>query len=161
LSIVLAHQPHFIGQPAEVDVFWGYGLFVDQVGNFVNKKMSDCTGEDILLELLGHLELLERRAEIVASANCIPCMMQFITSQFMPRHIGDRPQVCPPGTTDLAFIGQFCELPDDVVFTVEYSVGSAQTAVISLLGLSTHVSPLYKGQHDPVVVFGAMKALFN
>jgi len=22
-------------------VFWGYGLFVDQVGNFVAKKMSD------------------------------------------------------------------------------------------------------------------------
>jgi len=28
-SIVLPHQPHFIGQPADVQVFWGYGLFVD------------------------------------------------------------------------------------------------------------------------------------
>jgi oleate hydratase len=39
-SIVLPHQPHFIGQPAEVDVFWGYGLFVDKSGDFVKKPMA-------------------------------------------------------------------------------------------------------------------------
>jgi oleate hydratase len=27
MSIVLAHQPHFINQPADVQVFWGYSLF--------------------------------------------------------------------------------------------------------------------------------------
>ena len=32
-SIVLPHQPHFIGQPADVQVLWGYGLFVDKPGN--------------------------------------------------------------------------------------------------------------------------------
>jgi oleate hydratase len=62
------------------------------------------------------------------------------------------------GTASFAFIGQYCEIPDDVVFTVEYSVRSAQTAVFSLLGLETAVSPLYKGQHDPAVLFGAAKA---
>jgi len=35
------------------------------------------------------------------------------------------------GSTNLAFLGQFAELPDDVVFTVEYSVRSAQIAVYS------------------------------
>jgi hypothetical protein len=34
----------------------------------------------------------------------------------------DRPQVVPEGSTDLVFIGQYAEVPDDVVFTVEYSV---------------------------------------
>ena len=29
MSIVLPHQPHFAGQPEDVNVFWGYGLFVD------------------------------------------------------------------------------------------------------------------------------------
>ena len=57
MSVVLAHQPHFIGQPDDVQVFWGYGLFVDQPGDFVKKKMSECTGEDLLRELLGHLRL--------------------------------------------------------------------------------------------------------
>jgi oleate hydratase len=26
MSIVLAHQPHFLNQPPGVEVFWGYGL---------------------------------------------------------------------------------------------------------------------------------------
>jgi oleate hydratase len=157
MSAVLAHQPHFIGQPDDVQVFWGYGLFVDQAGDFVKKKMSDCTGEELLIELLGHLRLDAHQAQILASANCIPCMMPLITSQFMPRVAGDRPPVRPVGTANFAFIGQYCEIPDDVVFTVEYSVRSAQTAVFSLLGLKTAVSPLYKGQYDPAVIFGVAK----
>ncbi len=44
LSIVLPHQPHFIGQPEDVNVFWGYGLFVDKPGDFVKKPMAACTG---------------------------------------------------------------------------------------------------------------------
>ena len=43
-SIVIPHQPHFIGQPDDVSVFWGYGLFVDKPGDFVKKPMSACTG---------------------------------------------------------------------------------------------------------------------
>ena len=31
-SIVIPYQPHFIGQPADVAVFWGYGLSVDKPG---------------------------------------------------------------------------------------------------------------------------------
>ena len=46
-SIVLPHQPHFIGQPADVEVFWGYGLSVDKLGDFVKKPMSACTGREI------------------------------------------------------------------------------------------------------------------
>ena len=38
-------------------------------------------------------------------------MMPFITSQFLPREKGDRPDVIPKGSNNLAFMGQFCELP--------------------------------------------------
>ena len=161
MSVVLAHQPHFIGQPDDVDVFWGYGLFVDRDGDFVKKKMSDCSGEELLMELIGHLRFDEHKSRILGSSNCIPCMMPFITSQFMPRVKGDRPPVRPAGTTNLAFIGQYCEIPDDVVFTVEYSVRSAQTAVFSLLNLDRTVSPLYKAQHDIGVLFSSLKTLFH
>ena len=51
MSIVLAHQPHFANQPADVQVFWGYGLFPDRIGNFVPKAMADCTGAELLQEL--------------------------------------------------------------------------------------------------------------
>jgi oleate hydratase len=50
-SIVLPHQPHFIAQPEGVQVFWGYGLFVDIPGNFVKKPMSACTGREIMTEM--------------------------------------------------------------------------------------------------------------
>ncbi|WGS53224.1 oleate hydratase [Paraburkholderia sp. D15] len=159
MSIVLPHQPHFIGQPADVQVLWGYGLRVGEPGDFVGKPMQDCTGRDILTELLGHLHIGAQAENILAQATCIPCMMPFITSQFLPRRAGDRPEVLPAGWRNLAFIGQFCELPDDVVFTVEYSVRSAQNAAYALLDLDRAAPAVYKGQHDPRVVAQAFSSL--
>jgi oleate hydratase len=72
MSIVLPHQPHFRGQPADLQVFWGYGLFPDRVGNFVPKPMSDSNGEEILRELCGHLRFDE---ETLEDSICIPCIM--------------------------------------------------------------------------------------
>ena len=95
LSIVLPHQPHFIGQPADVQVLWGYGLAVNAPGNFVNKAMSECSGREIMTELLGHLQLDFNAQLVLDSCNCIPCMMPYITNQFLPRGPGDRPQVVP------------------------------------------------------------------
>jgi oleate hydratase len=158
-SIVLPHQPHFIAQPEGVQVFWGYGLFVDIPGNFVKKPMSACTGREIMTEIVGHLRLQENGARILDASTCIPCMMPFITSQFLPRSKGDRPQVIPEGSKNLAFVGQYCELSDDVVFTVEYSIRSAQTAVYSLLGLDRKSPPVYKGQFNPRILLEAFLAL--
>ena len=159
ISVVLAHQPHFIGQPDDIQVFWGYGLFIDQPGNYVKKKMSECTGEELLRELLGHLRFDEYTPQILAMSNCIPCMMPLITSQFMPRVTGDRPLVRPLHTTNVAFVGQYCEIPDDVVFTVEYSVRSAQTAVYAVLDIDKPVSPIFKGEHDLGILVGSAKTM--
>jgi oleate hydratase len=161
MSLVLPAQPHFIDQPANVQVCWGYGLFPDKQGNFVAKKMSDCNGEEILKEVLGHLRFENNQHTILRTAICIPCMLPFITSQFLVRSKTDRPAVIPKGSINLAFIGQYCEIPDDVVFTVEYSVRSAQTAVFSLLKLDKKASPIYKGQHNSHVLFDSVKALLS
>jgi oleate hydratase len=160
-SIVLPHQPHFLGQPEEVNVFWGYGLFVEKPGDFVKKPMHACTGREILTEILGHLGVKQTAEKILDTSICIPCMMPFITSQFLPRERGDRPQVVPEGWTNLGFTGQFCELPDDVVFTVEYSIRSAQSAVYQLFGLKRQPPPVYKGQFDLRVLFDAFTALHD
>lgn len=160
-SIVIPFQPHFIDQPAEVSVVWGYGLAVDAPGNFVKKPMSACSGREIMTELLGHLHAGADASRILETTTCIPCMMPFITSQFLPRGPGDRADVVPQGTRNLAFTGQFCELPDDVVFTVEYSVRSAQVAVYALLGLDRQPPAIYKGIFDPRVLFRAFKALHD
>lgn len=142
-----------------MNVFWGYGLFVEKPGDFVKKPMQACTGREILTEILGHLHAGPEISRILDTSTCIPCMMPFITSQFMPREKGDRPQVIPEGWTNLAFTGQFCELPNDVVFTVEYSVRSAQAAVYQMLGLRRQPPPVYKGQYDLRVLFEAFTTL--
>jgi oleate hydratase len=159
MSIVLPHQPHFIGQPKDVNVFWGYGLFVDRPGDFVGKPMAACSGRELMTELLGHLGIVAEASSILNHTTAIPCMMPFITSQFLRRAKGDRPAVTPAGWRNLGFIGQFVELPDDVVFTVEYSVRSAQAAVSSLLNLKSGPPPVYKGQFNPKVLFKAFRAL--
>jgi oleate hydratase len=158
LTIVLNHQPHFREQPADTYVWWGYALFPDKQGDHVAKPMSACTGREILDEVLGHLGFEERR-QILDSSIVIPAIMPYITSQFLVREHGDRPDVVPAGSTNLAFIGQYAEVPDDVVFTVEYSVRTAQTAVATLLGLDTQPKPVYKGQHDPKVLVEALQTL--
>lgn len=143
MSIVLAHQPHFINQPADVQVFWGYALHPDRVGNFVPEAMADCNGNDILQELCGHLNF---DLETVTSAICIPCHMPYITSMFMPRDYGDRPLPVPKNSKNLAFVSQFVEIPEDVVFTVEYSIRVVQMAVYELLGIDREIPPIM--HHD-------------
>ena len=161
LSIVVPHQPHFLDQPAAVGVVWGYGLNMDRPGDFTRKPMHACTGREIVAEVLGHLRIEAEAAGILQTCTCIPCMMPFITTQFMPRRRGARPQVLPAGTRNLAFIGQFVELPLDVVFTVEYSIRSAQVAVHGLLGLPHGPPAVYQGRFDPHVLLRAFRALHD
>ena len=123
--------------------------------------MAACTGREIMSELLGHLGVEAEEAKILETSICIPCMMPFITSQFLPRETGDRPLVAPKGSRNLAFTGQFCELPEDVVFTVEYLVRSAQAAVYALFGLKREPPAVYKGEFDPRVLYRAFMALHD
>lgn len=161
LSVVLAHHPHFSSQPADCRVFWGYGLHSWKPGDFVKKPMSACNGQEILDELTYQLGLdAHSKASLFNEAKCIPCHMPYITSQFMPRGPGDRPQVIPAGAKNYAFIGQFCELPEDTVFTVEYSVRSAQSAVTGLTGRNA-VTPIYRGIRRPGVVASALWTLLT
>jgi len=161
-SMVIPAQPHFLGQPKDVEVFWGYGLYVEKPGNFVKKPMQECSGSEIFTEFLGHLHVSpSEQTKILAKSTTIPCMMPFITSQFLPREKGHRPDVLPKGWRNLAFVGQFCEQPDDVVFTVEYSVRSAASAVYGLLGMNRKPPAVYKGQYDPRVLYKAFQALHN
>lgn len=69
-------------------------------------------------------------------------MAAYITSMFMPRLRSDRPLPVPRETRNFAFVSQFVEIADDVVFTVEYSVRAAQMAVYELLGLERSIPPI-------------------
>ena len=161
LSIVMFHQPHFREQPDNRFVFWGYGLRGDRFGDFVRKPMSECTGLQLLDELAGQLRISKSKADFFEGAKVIPCTMPWITSQFMPRKKGDRPEVIPEGTGNHAFIGQFCEMPRDTVFTVEYSVRSAMTAVHGLTGKGHAPPSVHRSDLDPMSLARAAKTLVH
>jgi oleate hydratase len=63
--------------------------------------------------------------------------------------------VVPERAENFAFIGQFCELPEDTVFTVEYSVRSAQQALAGLCATG-EVTRIYHGSLNPKVVTAAL-----
>lgn len=149
VSLMLYDRDYFPNQRANnEDVLWGDGLFGERDGNYIQKPMSECTGEEILLELLYHFNLLDMKDEVLAHAHVSTCMMPYITSQFMPRTATDRPRVVPEGCTNLAFIGQFVEVPGDVVFTIETSVRTPLEAVYQLTGLDKEIIEVHPSQYD-------------
>ena len=156
-----ALQPTCPEQPENVQVLWFYGLHSNEVGSHIKKPMNECTGEEILKEFLYYCGLQEKEDEICSHCICIPTVMPYITSQFMPRGLKDRPEVIPSGSKNLAFVGQFVELEGDVVFTVETSVRTAMIAVYRMLQLDRPITPLFQGQYDIRMVSAGMKTMLG
>lgn len=156
-----ALQPLEPNQPENVQVLWFYGLHSNEKGAYVKKTMNECTGEETLKEFLYWCGLENKFDEIKAHSIAIPTVMPYITSQFMPRTMTDRPEVISAGCTNLVFIGQFVELSGDVVFTVETSVRTAMMAVYKTMRLDRPVTPLFEGKYDIRMVAIALKTLLG
>jgi oleate hydratase len=169
LSIVVPRPPHFAGQPEGVFTLWGYGLFVDNKGDYIDQTLAEAidqtlaeaTGQQILTELIHQLGFEDILDEVRRTTTVIPVMMPYITSQFARRDIADRPPVIPAGAQNFALLGQFVEIPEDVVFTVEYSVRAAMYGVYGLLGLQREIPAIYHGMADPKVAYAALKTLLG
>lgn len=151
MSWTVNRQPHFKQQPEDQIVAWTYSLFTDRPGDFVKKTMQQCTGEEITQEWLYHLGVpIEEIPELAATgAKCVPVMMPYVTSFFMPRQAGDRPDVVPEGAENFAFIGQFAESGTrDCIFTTEYSVRTPMEAVYQLLDIERGVPEVFNSTYD-------------
>lgn len=139
ITITVPHQPVFSTQSDNVTVMLGYALRPTTVGNFVKKEMWQCTGQEILKEVLFHLGCCSEdsieAATILAAAKTVPCGLPLGTAPLLTRSASDRPPVIPKWTTNIACVGQFVEIPADTTLDIEYSVHSAQIAVAELMGL--------------------------
>ena len=160
LSWTIHRQPHFKTQKDNETIVWIYGLYSNTKGNYIKKRIVDCTGEEITKEWLYHLGVPVALIDKLAaqeSINTVPVYMPFVTSYFMPRTKGDRPAVVPQGSANLAFIGNFAESPSrDTVFTTEYSVRTAMEAVYTLLDVDRGVPEVYGSVYDIRVLMRAM-----
>jgi oleate hydratase len=158
LSLSIFHQPEIIGQPAGTSVWWGYGLYPDQTGEFVKKPMDQCTGAEILEETLKQLRFDEQQLDaIMASSICVPCYLPYVNNVWLPWSRGDMPPPVPEGATNLGLIGQYIDMPKEIAFTIECSVRSAWEAIRILLKRGPAPPPVYQGQYDPKALFGALK----
>jgi oleate hydratase len=154
LSLSIFHQPEIIDQPSGTSVWWGYGLYPERNGDFVPKRMDQCTGAEILEETLRQLRFNRHLTEIMASSICVPCNLPYVNNIWLPRVRSDRPPAVPEGSTNLGLIGQYVEIPKEIAFTIECSVRSAWEVIYDLLKRGPAAPPVYQGQHD-------LKALFN
>lgn len=152
MSFAIHRQPHFKEQKDNETTVWIYGLYSNIEGNYVHKKIEECTGQEITEEWLYHLGVPVDKIKDLASQdyiNTVPVYMPYITSYFMPRVKGDRPKVIPDGSVNLAFIGNFAESPSrDTVFTTEYSIRTAMEAVYSLLNVERGVPEVFNSVYD-------------
>jgi oleate hydratase len=150
LNWTVNRQPHFRQQPESQTVIWFYALFTDRPGDYVQKPMRDCTGEEVTKEWLYHLGVPLDEIDELAATGAItrPCMMPFVTAFFLPRNGTDRPKVVPDGAKNFAFIGQFAESTRDCIFTTEYSVRTGMEAVYQLLDVARGVPEVFGSIYD-------------
>lgn len=171
LSIVVHHQPHFHAQKENETVFWGYFMFPRKNGDYVDKPVIEMTGKEMLQELLGHLaevdqatdSIVYHEEEIMDSiVNVIPVYMPYASALFNTRAVGDRPELVPKHSKNLAFVSQFAEMPFDMVFTEQYSFRAAQRAVYHFLGIPEEkMTPVHHYEKNPKVLLKATRTMFR
>jgi oleate hydratase len=161
ISLSIFEQPEVLSQPPGTSVWWGYGLYPERIGNWVKKPMYECTGREILTELLAHLRFEKTAAAIMKNSICIPCNMPYVNNIWLPRKSGDRPPVVPEGVTNLGLLGQYVELERDIAFTFEYSTRTAWEAIHRLTKRGPPPLPVYQGQYDPKGVWAALKVFLG
>ena len=161
ISFSIFHQPEVLGQPNGTYVWWGYGLHPERTGTFIEKPMDQCTGEEILEEVLRNLRFDDQLDVITKSSICIPCKLPYVNNIWLQRSRGDRPPVVPEGSTNLGLIGQYVELERDIAFTFEYSTRSAWEAIHRLLKRGPPPPDVYQGQLDPKGILAALEVFLG
>ena len=74
-------------------IWWGYGLHPERKGDYVDKRMDDRTGAEILEEVVRQLKFDGKLGTIMASSTCIPCNIPYVNN--MPRNRAGQPNGVP------------------------------------------------------------------
>lgn len=139
INLCIPSQPVFSEQPRHVRVLWGFAHSPDSDGNYIQKPMLQCSGADIMTELLGHLKLGDGSA--MPRTITIPRAMPRMSAILLTRAPRDRPQIVPQSFSNLGLIGQFVELPQYTSVDISYGIRTAKIAVSRLMGLQIQVEP--------------------
>ena len=162
LSIMVPFQPYFQKQSLGETVFWGMGLMPEETGTYIQKPMQDCTGREIVMEILGHLGLMEIQDELMETViQAVPCLLPYGGAPYQPRSREDRPPVVPERAANLALIGSFAEVKEELALSAEYEVRSARTAVYTLLKIDKEIAPVTPYKKDPMMLVKALHGVYR
>ncbi|KAJ5982811.1 hypothetical protein N7451_012911 [Penicillium sp. IBT 35674x] len=123
LNLCVPSQPAFAEQARDVRVLWGFAQSPRVEGNYVKRKMLHCSGDDILCEILGHLNIYcnPPLTQIVT----IPRVMPRMSSLFLTRTV----------TSNVGLVGPFTDFPLYTCADISYGIRTAKTAVHELMGI--------------------------
>ena len=110
LSAVVVGQPHFAHQPEGTYTMWGWGLEIDNEGDYVKKKMSQATGTEILTELIHQFGVEDIIEEVLATTDVTPSMLPDAPALFARAGPGDGPRALHDGAEKVAGLGPLAAL---------------------------------------------------
>lgn len=110
LSLVSSEEAIFPDQEGKV-VIWGIGLNTRANGDFISKPLYQCTGDDIMREICGHLHIEQPpQSEII----CRPTLLPLYRAPFQLHPSTAYPTLDP--SINVSFIGSFSQPPRHPLF---------------------------------------------
>jgi oleate hydratase len=158
LNMCVPLQPVFSNQPTNQRVLWGYAGSPRSEGNYVRKAMVDCSGSEILSELLAHLNI--RSQPSIRRTITIPRVLPRMTAHLLPRSPSDRLDIIPNTAVNIGLVGSFVNNPYYTAADISYGVRSARVAVSRLMGLSEYDDEDAKNNYLGTILLNSLKVIF-
>ncbi len=132
MTICAVPSSHFKDIADDVSIIWGCASRFDRDGEKCNKPMTDCSGAEILYELISCFNLDEAWDDIRETViNVIPCHRKYDRAILSP--VESKLEIIPTGISNFAVSGDFAECDGETVFSEEYSVKTARIAAYRLM----------------------------
>lgn len=137
-TICAVPSTHFKNQSEDTAVIWGTAARFDREGERSGKPMTECSGAEILYELISCFNLDEVWDDIRETViNVIPCHRKYDKAYLAP--VSSKLEIIPTGIENFAISGDFADLDNGTVFAEEYAVTTARTAAYRLMRTSKKV----------------------
>lgn len=132
LTICAVPSTHFKNQSDDIAVIWGTASCFDRDGEYSAKPMTECSGAEILYELVSCLNLQDAWDDIRETViNVIPCHRKYDRAFISP--VPSKLEIIPTGISNMAVSGDFAESDSGSVFSAEYPVTTARAAAYRLM----------------------------
>ncbi len=132
LAICAVPSTHFKNQSDDIAVIWGTASCFERDGKYSGKPMTECSGAEILYELVSCLNLQDAWDDIRETViNVIPCHRKYDRAFISP--VPSKLEIIPTGISNMAVSGDFAESDCGAVFSAEYSVATARAAAYRLM----------------------------